>query len=415
MRDRALQAVYQQALDPVAETLADPDSYGFRKARGCADALEQCFCLLARRSAPQWVLEGDIEACFDRIDHDWLVQHVPLTRSPLRAWLKAGYLERHVLHPTHEGTPQGGIISPVLANLALDGLEAELAAAFPPHRKPEQNPKVHLVRYADDFVVTGNTRELLETQVRPRVEAFLAQRGLRLSPQKTVITHIRDGFDFLGQNVRKYPHRRHGEDQGKLLIKPAPERVRLFLEDLRKFVKGHKQAETAWLIRKLNEKIRGWANYHRHAVSQATFGRVDAQLFRLLWQWARRRHPKKSRAWVRNHYFTTHGGNHWVFFGIEAGRRGEARRVTLYAASRTRIMRHVKVRRAVNPYDPQWRPYLEERQRKLALRSRSTAGSWDHPARETAAQLHSLAREESPSGPPDNSAGPRPSRGVRRA
>src|SRR5260221_5121455 len=181
-------------------------------------------------------------------------------------------MERHVLHPTDEGTPQGGIISPVLANLAVDGLEAELAKAFPPHRRQDRNPKVHLVRYADDFVITGSTRELLETQVRPLVEAFLAERGLRLSPQKTVITHIRDGFDFLGQNVRKYPHSRQGQDHGKLLIKPAPKRVRLFLDKLRKFVKGYKQAKTGWLIRKLNATEKGCANYHRHAVSKATFG-----------------------------------------------------------------------------------------------------------------------------------------------
>ncbi len=393
MRDRAMQALYQQALDPVAETLADPDSYGFRRARGCADALEQCFILLSRRHSPQWVLEGDIEACFDRINHDWLVEHVPLTRSPLRAWLKAGYMERHVLHPTDEGTPQGGIISPVLANLALDGLEAELAKAFPPHRRPDRNPKVHLVRYADDFVITGSTRELLETQVRPLVEAFLAERGLRLSPQKTVITHIRDGFDFLGQNVRKYPHSRQGQDHGKLLIKPAPKRVRLFLDKLRKFVKGYKQAKTGWLIRKLNEKVKGWANYHRHAVSKATFGRIDAQIFRLVWQWARRRHPKKSRTWVRTRYFTTVGGNHWVFFGTEVDKDGKVRRVTLYPACRTRIVRHTKVRREVNPYDPKWHPYLEERRRRRRFIDPTTAGSWDNPNRETADYQRAYARD----------------------
>ncbi len=204
MKDRAMQALYLLALDPVAETTADPNSYGFRPRRSCADAIEQCFSILTR-SNPQWILEGDIKSCFDRISHEWLLAHVPMDREILRKWLKSGYLEKQVFYKTDDGTPQGGIISPVLANLALDGLERGLREKYPPTKRSRgQYLCVNVVRYADDFIITGRTRELLEREIKPLVEQFLRARGLELSPDKTVITHIKDGFDFLGQNVRKY-------------------------------------------------------------------------------------------------------------------------------------------------------------------------------------------------------------------
>ncbi len=368
----------------MAESQADSNSYGFRRYRCTADALEQCFNVLARRNAAEWVLEGDIQACFDRISHAWVLEHVPLTRSPLRAWLKAGYPERHVLHPTNEGTPQGGIISPVLANLALDGLETKLAEAFPRRARQARAHKVNYVRYADDFVITGSSRELLETQVRPVVEAFLAERGLQLSPEKTVITHIRNGFDFLGQNVRKYGGNPAEPSSGKLLIKPARKNVKTFLVGIRKVVKKHKQASADHVVWQLNPKITGWANHHRYGVSKAIFAWVDRHIVRTLWQWAKRRHPrdKKNRAWVKAKYFTTVGGNRWVFFGTEIGKNGQMRQVTLRQASSTRIRRHVKIRGKANPYDPQYRAYLEQRER-AENRERTAAGSRDNPARET--------------------------------
>jgi RNA-directed DNA polymerase len=189
MRDRAMQALFLQALDPVAETTADPNSYGFRRERSCADAIEQCFCALAKKTAVSWVLEGDIKACFDRINHDWLLSYVPMDKEILHKWLKSGYLERNVFHETDEGTPQGGIISPVLANLALDGMERMLRDNFSAKRADALRNKVHLIRYADDFVITGSSKELLETQVKPLVTRFLVQRGLELSQEKTTITH----------------------------------------------------------------------------------------------------------------------------------------------------------------------------------------------------------------------------------
>src|SRR5262245_10072658 len=185
MRDRALQALYLLALDPIAETLADGHSYGFRLERNCADALDQCHKILRGPDGPDWIFEGDILACFDRISHDWLLGHIPMDRDVLRKWLKAGYLEKHVLFATTEGTPQGGIVSPVLANWALDGLQGLLAERFMQTRSRRRRHKVHLVRYADDFIITGTSRVLLQYEVQPLVAHFLSERGLVLSHEKT--------------------------------------------------------------------------------------------------------------------------------------------------------------------------------------------------------------------------------------
>lgn len=371
MRDRAMQALYLLALDPVAETSADPNSYGFRRERSCADAIAQCFIALATKRAPQWVLEGDIKACFDRISHEWLLENVPLDKTLLRKWLKCGYVESRVLYPTEEGSPQGGPISPVLANLTLDGMEGVLRANYHPNTKTRRRAKVNLIRYADDFVVTGSCKELLENEVKPLIEQFLAERGLELSSEKTSITHIQDGFDFLGQSVRKY--------EGKLLITPSKANVSAFLSDIRAIVKGNKSATAGHLIQMLNSKIKGWAMYHRHICAKKTFNQVDHALFGLLWQWAKRRHPNKGRQWIARKYFTSlpgeAGGNRWVFFGEVEGKGGDPRFVTLFEASRIRIRRHIKVRAQVNPYDPRWAQYLQRRHAREEARSVPAEGS----------------------------------------
>jgi RNA-directed DNA polymerase len=289
MRDRAMQALYLLALDPRAETLADPNSYGFRTHRAPADAIEQCFIALAKKASPPWVLEGDIRACFDELSHDWLLAHIPMDKAILRKWLKAGYIEGRVLHPTDAGTPQGGICSPVIANLALDGLEGRLRTTFPRYvwkGGKRSCPKVNLIRLADDFVITGATQELLEHEVKPLVEAFLRERGLTLSHEKTVMTHIAEGFDFLGQHLRKY--------HGKLLIKPSAKSIKSMLRNVRAVIKGNKSASAGTLICHLNPIIRGWAMYHRHAVSAKAFQSVDHAIFQTLWRWAKRRHPNKE-------------------------------------------------------------------------------------------------------------------------
>src|SRR5262249_54816076 len=228
--DRALQALHLLALGPIAETTADPNSYGFRTGRSCADALAQCYNVLRQTDSPAWILEGDIASCFDRISHQWLLTHVPMQRVLLRKWLQAGYLDRDVFHDTTEGTPQGGIISPALANLALDGLEQRLQDRFMRPSGPRRRNKVHLVPYARDFIITGRSRAFLRAEVQPLVAQFLAERGLTLSPEKTSITHREDGFDFLGQHLRRCAN-------GKLLLRPARKNVRTFLAKIRQFLR----------------------------------------------------------------------------------------------------------------------------------------------------------------------------------
>jgi len=358
MKDRAMQALHLLALDPVVETTADKNSYGFRQQRSCADAIGQCFNTLSRASA-QWILEGDIKSCFDRISHDWLLTHVPMDRVILQKWLKSGYMDKHVLHATTEGTPQGGIISPALANCALDGLERVLKEKYPTGKLLKslggQTACVNLIRYADDFVITGRSKELLEGEVKPLVEHFLQERGLELSPTKTVITHVENGFDFLGQNVRRYPN-------GKLLIKPSKKNVKTFLDGIRKAVKTALGMSAAELIRKLNPKIRGWANYHRHVVSKRTLVRVDHEIFSSLWRWARRRHPNKNTRWCKQKYFAQRRGRNWSFFGETCDDHGQPRTFWLWHAGSTPIKRHIKVKSDANPYDPVYEAYFEQRE-----------------------------------------------------
>ena len=353
MKDRAMQALYLQALDPIAETLADPNSYGFRLERSTADAIDQCHRVLSQRWSAQWILEGDIRSCFDSLSHDWLVAHIPMDKAILRKWLTAGFMDQHVLYATEAGVPQGGVASPVIMNLALNGLERHIKGAFPTWQGHTRT-KVHVIRFSDDFIITGRSKAFLEQEVQPLVEQFLAERGLTLSAEKTQITHIEDGFDFLGTHVRKY--------RGKLLCTPAKKNVHAFLDTIRAIVKSHKQAITGNLIMQLNPVIRGWAQYHQYGASKRTFAKVDHLIFTLLWQWARRRHPKKSRHWLRDKYFRSEDGNNWVFFGHVLRSNGTQKDVRLFRASSVPIRRHTKIKGEANPYDPEWEPYFEARQ-----------------------------------------------------
>lgn len=354
MKDRAMQALYLLALDPIAETEADPNSYGFRKERGPADAIDQCHTVLSNRAGAEWILEGDIKACFDKISHTWLEDHIPMDKNILRKWLKAGFIEKRVLKPTEEGTPQGGICSPVIANLALDGLEAKLREKYPKASNASRKAKANLVRFADDFIITGSSKELLENEIKPLVEQFMKERGLELSQEKTHITHITTGFDFLGQNIRKYK-------DGKVLVKPSKKNVKTFLAKIRKLIKENAQATAGNLIVQLNPKIRGWANYHRHVSSKQTFVRVDDAIFRALWQWAVRRHPNKTRRWVKDKYFHSIGQRNWVFCGQVEEQDGTTKNVQLFYAHTVPIERHTKIKGDANPYDPTWEMYFEER------------------------------------------------------
>jgi RNA-directed DNA polymerase len=365
MRDRAMQALYLLALLPVAETQADPNSYGFRPRRSTADALGQCFCALAKEDSPQWVLEGDIESCFDRISHRWLLDNVRMDRDILRKWLKAGYMEGKSIYPTEEGTPQGGIISPVLANLTLDGLET-VALGTDSRRQGNLRPKINVVRYADDFIITGRSREQLEDKVLPAVEAFLRERGLRLSKEKTKITHIETGFDFLGASVRKYGR--------KLLIRPSKDNVLGLLRDLREVIRTRKAATALDLILQLNSRLRGWANSQRHLVASRAFRHVDKRIFETLWQWAKRRHPTKGKGWVRQKYFRIEPSRAWAFTAPLRKRDGTWESLDLFRASSVPIRRHVKIRAEATEFDPAYDDYFRQRwlrwrQNRLWLRA----------------------------------------------
>src|SRR5580704_14806121 len=244
MTDRAQQALHLFALEPIAELTADKNSYGFRPLRSCADAIEQCFNALAKRTSAQWILEADIKACFDNISHPWLLENISMDKKVLKEWISAGFIYKNQWSPTESGTAQGGVASPTCANMALDGLEHFVKTIA------RKSNKANFIRYADDFIITGNSKEFLENIVKPAIKIFLAARGLILSDEKTHITHIDEGFDFLGFNIRKY--------KGKLLIKPSKLKVKVFLTNLREIIKSKKGVATVNMIGILNPKIRGW-------------------------------------------------------------------------------------------------------------------------------------------------------------
>lgn len=309
MLDRAMQALYLQVLEPVIESTSDPKSYGFRPDRSTADAMVELFHLLSPQTAPVWILEGDIKGFFDNINHEWLCRNVPMDRMVLRKWLKAGVIDRRQLMATEAGTPQGGIISPCLANATLNGLETQLKRHLVQKLGTQiaKKAKVHCVRYADDFVVTAASKELLEDEVKPWVEQFLSVRGVVLSREKTQTVHIHQGFDFLGWNFRKYvpksPYR-----NAKLLIKPSKKNVSAFYRKVREIIKGSGALTQEALIGQLNPVLKGWAQYHSPVVAKRTFNTLDNLMFWRLWRWAKRRHPRKSSNWIRNKYFRSIGG-----------------------------------------------------------------------------------------------------------
>ena len=323
MKDRAMQALHLMALLPISEETAGPNSYGFRPYRSTADVIEACFIYLSRRSSPEWVLEGDITGCFDNISHDWLLRHIPLDKRMLEQWLKSGVIDRRRFFPTHAGTPQGGIVSATLCNMTLDRLEGKLKILFPHNR-------VYMVRFADDFVITEDSKELLENEVRPVVEAFFKERGLELSKEKTSITHITEGGDFLGHHLRKCGRRK------QFLTTPARKNTQAFLTKVRSIVSSCKAAPQETLIATLNPVVRGWALFHRLCVAKHVYSWVDTQLFHYVWHWARRRHPDKRCDWTKRRYFRTLEKRDWVF--MPPGNTSKP----LFSASSVPIVRHVK-------------------------------------------------------------------------
>ena len=357
MKDRAMQALYLMALEPIAETTADANSYGFRKFRSAADAMDALHRWLSKDCSPQWILEGDIKGCFDHISHQWLLDNVRIDKHILGKWLKSGVVFNKLLQPVVEGTPQGGIISPTLANMTLDGMERMLKEKYKVSYIDGKlyHPKVNCVRYADDFIVTADKRKTLE-DIKHMLTRFLEKRGLMLSEEKTLITHISEGFDFLGFNVRKY--------NGTLLIKPSPKSQKRFTEKLHEVVfKKNKAVAQQKLIEDLNPVLRGWGNYYSSVVSKTTFSKIDHILTNQLKRWSYRRHTNKSREWIKNKYFIKVGNRDWIFgFKYKDCEKGAI--FTLMKLADIPIRRHVKVKCEANPYDPTWDAYFLKRMQK---------------------------------------------------
>ena len=352
MHDRAQQAVHKLALAPVAETTADRNSYGFREGRCCADAVQAAFNALAKPNSATWVLEADITGCYDNISQSWMLEHIPMDREILRKWLTAGYAENGKWYPSHKGTPQGGIISPTLANMTLDGLERVVRDAVP------TRSRVNFVRYADDFIITGKSRRLLEENVKPAVEAFLAERGLSLSQEKTVITHITHGFTFLGQAFRKTGNVLH--------ITPAKEGVLALMQKVGTLIRAHVSAPMPVLIKKLNQTLRGWGNYHRHVVASEAFGRIDGYVTDQLRRMLHRRHPGKPWKWLFRHYWTASGQNHG--FAVKHKTERGWRVYQVVRVYTLLVQRYIKIRADANPYRPEDAGYFHRRRHDKSAR-----------------------------------------------
>jgi len=339
MYDRAMQTLYALALEPVAETKGDDISFGFRKGRSAKDACEQIFNVLARKCSPTWILEGDIKGCFDNINHQWLQENIPTDKTVMKQFLKSGFVHEGELFPTVMGTPQGGAISSLYANMTLDGLEKLIQDKY--HRNSKGNienhfrakTKVNLIRYADDFIITAATKETAE-ELKTVIADFLIERGLELSEEKTLITHIDGGFDFLGWTFRKF--------KGKLLTKPSKKSIKSVTEKLSTIILKQGKADTQdELIRRLNQVIRGWTNYHKHTVASKAFSDINNNLYLLLQRWAKHRHPNKNAWWRINRYWHEHGFKRWMFKTEEN---------ILLNLRTIPIIRHPKLRTTMNPF-----------------------------------------------------------------
>lgn len=352
MYDRSMQALYAFTLEPIAETTGDRVSLAYRKFRSAKDASQFAFNTLSRKTSAKIVLEGDIRGCFDNISHKWTLEHIPMNKRILRQFLKAGYIYKRKLFPTKSGTPQGGIISPIIANMVLDGMEKVIQERY--WKSPRgyigvqfNKNKVNLIRYADDFIVTANTKEIAE-EVKELISKFLAERGLELSEEKTEITHIGKGFDFLGWNFRKY--------RGKLLVKASNKSVKSISRRIKERIRKGLMFKQDELIDFLNPLIRGWCNYHNHVVSNEIFKNLDKVIIKNLLRWAIRRHQRerKTRYWIKDKYWKRIGNRDWIF---------ATDKKRLIFASDTIIRRHNLVRLTANPYIKEDREYLQNRKK----------------------------------------------------
>jgi RNA-directed DNA polymerase len=355
--DRCLQAMVKNALEPAWEARFEGISYGFRPGRSCHDAIGKIYLLARPNKTKKWVLDADIKSAFDHISHDYLQEAIgPVPRRELiKQWLKAGYVDQEVFHETEQGTPQGGVISPLLANIALHGMEEALGVTH--NTQGQINSKRAVVRYADDFVCFCETQEDAE-QAQQVLITWLAQRGLTLSAEKTRIVHLSEGFDFLGFNIRHYRTPQTTQTGWKLLIKPSKESVQKLRKTLKDLWKQAQGTNVQAVLAKLNPVIRGWANYFRIGVAKELFGKLDHWMVSKTLQYTKRMHPKKSIKWQRQQYwgqFNQDRLDSWTFGDKHTG--GYLLRFDWFP-----IERHTLVRGKASPDDPCLKDYWKKRQ-----------------------------------------------------
>jgi RNA-directed DNA polymerase len=364
IKDRAVQMLLKMALEAEWEAIFEPNSYGFRPGRSCHDAIEAIFIQIKQKQ--KWVLDADIAKCFDRIKHDYLLEKLGDTlvtfKRQIKAWLKSGYMENKELFPSEEGTPQGGVISPLLANIALHGIENHLNEWVKTWKgqKRANLQSFSFIRYADDFVCIHESKQVIE-EAKRRIEEFLQPIGLELKPEKTQITHTSSGFDFLSYNIRQHEkgyHQSgkttHGKRLGfKTLIKPSKKTIQKHYDKMAQIIRDNRNINQDALISKINPIIRGWCNYNSNAVSKEIFSKLDCLLYGSLRSWTQRVHPNKNRKWVKEKYWkaavtkTKDGlgvkARNWIF-KTDNGNE-------LINHADTPIIRHVKVKGDKSPYD----------------------------------------------------------------
>lgn len=365
MKDRALQALVKLALEPEWEARFEPNSYGFRAGRSCHDAIEAIYKSIHCKS--KFILDADIAKCFDCIDQETLLIKLntfPTIRRQVRAWLKAGVMDGKQLFPTSEGTPQGGVISPLLANIALHGMEERIkqfaeTIDLKDYRGRQQGKRdkrrsLSLIRYADDFVILHEDLTVVQ-RCREIISEWLEGMGLELKPSKTRLAHTfiqyeqeNPGFDFLGFTIQQFPTGKYHSKQGfKTIITPSKQKQKVHYEEIARVIEAHKAAPQAALISHLNPIIRGWANYYATVVSKVAYSDIDDLTYQKLSAWAKRRHPKKNGEWVSKRYWQSIGGDNWVF----ATRKEGISPLRLLNHADTPIVRHVKVKGESSPYD----------------------------------------------------------------
>jgi len=357
--DRAVQALWLFALDPILEVKSDPRSFGFRKSRSVHDAATYIHLVMGSTHGKRLVWEADIEKFFDRVNHDWLIANVPMDKRILKEFLKAGIIERNLFKSSIEGFPQGGIISPLLANWALNGLEDSI----------KEYKDCFLCRYADDFVILGNNLENLKLCSR-KVQTFLAERGLQISEMKSGFSDIEEGFNFLGYRFREIvdTNRMKGTKKGVFLVKPTPENIVRIQKKIKETVTTNRQASSGRLIQTLNPILRGWAEHFRTVSSSRAFRNISKRCFDVLYKWAKRKHRNiGSKKIIRRYWKSAQKGRttiRWIFHG-KNHRKDE---ITLFDIGRHSIIRHRMI--PIKPPVPN--PYLKEDEKYFENRGRRT-------------------------------------------